>query len=118
MPPCSGPVRRISFPDHHKQQVLIMRKLVLLAAIAAALVSTAAAAQTVPQSSGRQDADATVIEVRGLCGLGWHRGPWGGCRPNGPAYVYGPYVAYAPPPYPPRCWWVGTAYGPRRVCGW
>lgn len=57
-----------------------------------------------------------IIEVRGGCGLGWHRGPWGVCRPNGAIHVAGPY-AYAPPPYV-RCWWRPTPWGPRRVCAW
>jgi hypothetical protein len=29
-----------------------------------------------------------IIEVRGFCGLGFHRGPYGGCVPNGVPYGY------------------------------
>jgi hypothetical protein len=43
-----------------------------------------------------------LILVAGGCGIGFHRGPWGGCRPN---------VS----PYWP-CYWVQTPWGPRRVC--
>ncbi|MGO9673993.1 MAG: GCG_CRPN prefix-to-repeats domain-containing protein [Methylocella sp.] len=47
-----------------------------------------------------------MILVRGGCGFGWRRGPWGGCRPDG---VYRPG---------PRCWRRPTPWGPRRVCAW
>lgn len=93
-----------------------MQKLVLAVATAAGLVVTTASAQAAPSViSIPQDPEARVIEVRNLCGLGWHRGPYGYCRPN---YVHGPYVAYAPRAYPPRCWWVAGPYGARRVCAW
>ena len=38
--------------------------------------------------------DAAIIQVSGGCGWGWHRGPYGGCRPlyNCPAgWHFGPY---------------------------
>ena len=38
--------------------------------------------------------DAAIIQVSGGCGWGWHRGPYGGCRPlyNCPAgWHSGPY---------------------------
>lgn len=95
-----------------------MYKLVLTAALVAGAVATASTAQAFPVSSKLQDADNGVIQVRDGCGVGWHRGPYGVCHPNGARYVYRPYVAYAPPPYPARCWWVETAYGPGRVCAW
>jgi len=60
---------------------------------------------------------AEMIEVRGLCGVGRHRGPWGGCLPNGVGYYgYAPYYAYAAPYY--RCWWRSGPRGPVRVCAW
>jgi hypothetical protein len=90
-----------------------MQKLVLAAALAAGLVTAASAAQADPLTSVPQDPEGRVIEVRNLCGIGWHRGPYGYCRPN---YVHGPY--YAPRPYPARCWWVAGPYGARRICAW
>jgi hypothetical protein len=45
-----------------------------------------------------------VVQVRGFCGLGRHRGPYGGCVPNGVPYGYAaPVVVVAPRvacPYP------------------
>jgi hypothetical protein len=39
-----------------------------------------------------------VMQVRGFCGLGRHRGPYGGCVPNGVPYGYAaPVVVVAPP---------------------
>ncbi len=37
-----------------------------------------------------------VTLVRGFCGLGFHRGPYGHCVRNGTSYLYPP-PAYAPP---------------------
>ena len=38
--------------------------------------------------------DAVIIQVAGGCGWGWHRGPYGGCRPLyncPPGFHTGPY---------------------------
>lgn len=61
-------------------------------------------------------ATAGTAEARDGCGLGFHRGLYGFCRPNlGPRVVYAPYVVrpvvYGPRVYGPRF------YGPRRI-GW
>jgi hypothetical protein len=37
-------------------------------------------------------AGATAAQAEGGCGWGYHRGPYGGCRPNG----YGPGPAVVP----------------------
>jgi hypothetical protein len=48
-----------------------------------------------------------VMQVRGFCGLGRHRGPYGGCVPNGVPYGYAaPVVVVAPP----------VVVAPRVVC--
>ena len=39
-------------------------------------------------------AGATAAQAEGGCGWGYHRGPYGGCRPNG--YGAGPSVAPRP----------------------
>jgi hypothetical protein len=45
-----------------------------------------------------QAAAPEVTQVRGFCGLGRHRGPYGGCVPNGVPYGYAaPVVVVAPP---------------------
>jgi hypothetical protein len=41
-----------------------------------------------------QDQDPAVIQVFGGCGPGWHRGPYGACRPLfncPPGWHTGPY---------------------------
>jgi hypothetical protein len=62
------------------------------------LASTPQPSAAAPEQTSNPD----VILVAGGCGIGFHRGPWGGCRPN-------------LSPYWP-CHWVRTPWGPRRVC--
>ncbi|RTL53557.1 MAG: hypothetical protein EKK40_03070 [Bradyrhizobiaceae bacterium] len=101
-----------------------MKQAIVLAAIGAATLITATAARAAPiqPSVPSVSSEASdIVQVRGFCGLGRHRGPWGGCLPNGVGYAYrpyayGPYYAYAGP-YG-RCWWRAGAYGPVRVCAW
>ena len=46
------------------------------------------------------DVPSAITLTAGGCGIGFHRGPYGGCRPNGGYYAYGyrPY-AYGYRPY-------------------
>jgi hypothetical protein len=53
-------------------------------------------AHAFPGSSAPQVAASDIIEVRGFCGLGFHRGPYGGCVPNGVPYGYVAPVVVAP----------------------
>jgi hypothetical protein len=53
-------------------------------------------AQAFPGPSTSQAAASDVIPVRGFCGLGFHRGPYGGCVPNGVPYGYVAPVVVAP----------------------
>jgi hypothetical protein len=78
----------------------------------ASVALTASGAGAFPISSQMQSTVEDLTQVRGGCGLGWHRGPWGGCRPNGAFYAYG----YGPGVY--GCWWRPTPWGPRRICAW
>ncbi len=43
-----------------------------------------------------------VVQVRGFCGLGFHRGPYGACVPNGAYYAPGVVVEPAPVVVAPR----------------
>jgi hypothetical protein len=62
------------------------------------------------------DAPSAITLAAGGCGIGFHRGPYGGCRPNGGYYGYRPYAyGYGYRPYGfygRRCWWRGGV----RVC--
>jgi hypothetical protein len=61
-----------------------------------------------PLSGGAPD----ITLVAGGCGAGFHRGPNGGCRPNGGAVVVGAprtYFMYGGR----RCWWRAPGV---RVC--
>jgi hypothetical protein len=40
----------------------------------------------------------SAADAAGGCGPGFHRGPYGGCRPNGGAVVVAPRVVIAPAP--------------------
>jgi hypothetical protein len=96
-----------------------MQKFIVAAAMAAGLVAGPSASKAAPLGPIPQAPQASVIEVRDLCGVGWRRDLFGYCRPN---IAYGPYYApqlyYAPEPYPTRCWWTAEPYGGRRVCAW
>ena len=88
--------------------ITAMSKFFRISALSAMFALTTYGAHALPMSPPSRDS-SNIIQVRGLCGLGWHRGPWGECRRNGVVYAYGPY---------PRCWWRYTPWGPTRVCGW
>ncbi|GLI20698.1 hypothetical protein GGQ86_002020 [Xanthobacter flavus] len=102
-----------------------MRALTLLALAAPALGALAVPAAAFPLPQAPQV--ATVQTVAGGCGVGFHRGPWGGCRGNGAVYVAPHAVVVAPRPVvvapgpvvvaPVRhCWWRAGPYGSVRVC--
>jgi len=76
-----------------------MSKTLVLAFACAALGSSLAlfGAQAFPISSvDAQLGTSDVTLVAGGCGIGFHPGPYGGCRPNG-AVVIAPPVVVAPP---------------------
>ena len=77
----------------------MLKRLSLLVAAGALAVMLAPQAEAFTPAPLGGNTD--VIQVAGGCGLGWHRGPYGGCRRNG---VY-------------ACRRVWTRYGWRRVCG-
>jgi hypothetical protein len=65
--------RRICNPGRKR-----MNKIIALAFI---LGMSAGAVQAMPAAPG-QNPDSVIIRVAGGCGPGFHRGPYGGCRPN------------------------------------
>ncbi len=72
-----------------------MNKLFAFVLIAAALGLSVVSTQAMPFLSN-QTQDSLVVPVAGGCGIGFHRGPYGGCRANG---YYGGPVVVAPPVY-------------------
>ena len=59
-------------------------------------LASLAVSQAMPVAPLDQSAatDTTAIPVSGGCGPGWHRGPYGGCRPMyncPPGWHSGPY---------------------------
>ena len=66
-------------------------------------------AQAFPGSSAPQVATSDTIKVRDFCGLGFHRGPYGACLPNGVPYGYVAPVVVAPYAAP-------VVVAPRVVC--
>jgi hypothetical protein len=68
---------------------------ILACGVAASIASFDA--QALPNSQAlAQVAAPEVVLVRGFCGLGRHRGPYGGCVPNGVPYGYVAPVVVAP----------------------
>jgi hypothetical protein len=96
--------------DHLMRSFIVSFALLAIAAFAPAAQAVPLALPAAPPSD--------VIAVRNGCGLGWHRGPYGFCRPNAAPYRYYPYAYYGPPRPPARCWWVDRGHGPREVCAW
>src|SRR4029079_13084951 len=77
-------------------QVDPMRKQFCLVAVLGAIAaSTCFEAQAFPVSNLAEQADQ-LVQIRQGCGLGRHRGPWGGCRWNRGG----------------GCWWRSTPWGP------
>lgn len=89
-----------------------MRKIVpTLAAASLMIAGFVFDAQAMPTAPIATDHAPGVTLIAGGCGPGWHRGPYGGCRPN-----WGGYGGWGPGYR--RCWWRPTPWGPRRVCNW
>ena len=57
-------------------------KTLVAAAFVASLIAGSSFANAMPMASGGPAASGDVIQVAGGCGPGFHRGPYGGCRPN------------------------------------
>jgi hypothetical protein len=99
-------------------------RLTLAAASLTAMLGAGSTAQAFTLASRPALERTDIVRVAGGCGLGWHRGPYGGCRRNFYGYdYYGSYAYYRPYAYYPgyyggRCWWTVTPYGSRRVCTW
>jgi hypothetical protein len=81
---------------------------ILVCALAGSILSFSA--QAFPVSPTSQLAASDFIPVRGFCGLGFHRGPYGGCVPNGVPYGYAAPVVVAPYAAPV------VVVAPRAVC--
>ena len=88
-----------------------MRKGLLALCLGAALSAGSVAAQAMPAGSvAGTGAAPDVILVSGGCGPAFHRGPFGGCRPNGFFRPYGYRYGYGRPYY--------RGYGPGWHRGW
>jgi hypothetical protein len=85
-----------------------MLKIASIFACCVAVTTVSFDAQAFPYSPATAQAvTQEVIKVRGFCGLGRHRGPYGGCVLNGVPYGYAaPVVVVAPP----------VVVAPRMVC--
>jgi hypothetical protein len=99
-----------------------MQNIVFASAFALLGFAVAAPAEAMPFPLLSDEAPPAITLTAGGCGIGFHRGPYGGCRPNGGVYYgYRPYAygyhpyAYGYRPYAyygRRCWWRGGV----RVC--
>ena len=83
-----------------------MRTMLLALAASAALVSGASAVSAMPLLQTGSDAAPELLLVAQGCGPGFHRGPFGGCRPFG-GFRHR---------FERECFVRRTPYGVRRVC--
>lgn len=76
-----------------------MKTLFAAALLASSLAGFGAANAAMPLAPLSASENADVIQVAGGCGPGFHRGPYGGCRPNGGVVVVRrpPVVVVRPP---------------------
>ena len=80
-----------------------MRNILIASAFALAGLTAAAPSQAMPFAPVEKAPSAITLTAGG-CGAGFHRGPNGGCRPNGAAYAH-PYAHPHAHPYARHCWW-------------
>ena len=76
-------------------------KILAVSALAIGLgLAAVSASQAMPIAppDGSQTASENTIQVAGGCGPGWHRGPYGGCRP-----LYNCPPGWHPGPFGKRC---------------
>jgi hypothetical protein len=73
-------------------------KILAASAFAIGLGLMAMSAQAMPVAPLDQSASSDTIRVAGGCGPGFHRGPYGGCRP-----MYNCPPGWHPGPYGRRC---------------
>jgi hypothetical protein len=84
-------------------------KTLLAAAFVISAIAGFGAANAMPLAPVAPTANADIIQVAQGCGPGFHRGPGGGCRPNGGAVVVvRPPVVVRPAPV--------VVVRPGRVC--
>jgi hypothetical protein len=88
-----------------------MRNILIASAFAVLGLSAAAPSQAMPFAPADQ-APSVITLTAGGCGIGFHRGPYGGCRPNGGGAYYGARPYAHPYAYGRHCWWRGGV----RVC--
>lgn len=82
--------------------------MIVIASVAMLTGTVAQALPVAPLSAG----DTSITLVRGGCGFGEHRGPYGGCRLNrGPRGAIRRAISGAPRGCPP-----GMIRGPRGFC--
>jgi hypothetical protein len=73
---------------------MFMKSFVAVVLLAGVALAGMSAAHAMPVAPLQQDPNPQVIQVYGGCGYGWHRGPYGGCRPLyncPPGWHTGPY---------------------------
>jgi hypothetical protein len=89
-----------------------MNKLIVGAFVAGVGLAGVSVSQAMPLAPIDQGPAGIITQVAQGCGLGWHRGPYGRCRPN-----VGPFVVEPPVVVRPRVCPLGYHLGPYgRAC--
>jgi hypothetical protein len=100
-------LKRTSEALEKKKEVLMRTRLSFGTAIFAVVAFVTFDASALPISLVNPSGQVSpVIQIAGGCGIGWHRGPDGGCRPN-----FWRHPGWGTP----RCWFRPNG---RRVCHW
>jgi hypothetical protein len=73
-------------------------KILAASAFAIGLGLMAMSAQAMPVAPLDSTVASDTVRVAGGCGPGWHRGPYGGCRP-----LYSCPIGWHPGPFGKRC---------------
>jgi hypothetical protein len=84
-----------------------------------AFISFASTAGAMPLAPLDQSQTGFIVQIEGGCGPGFHRGPFGGCRPNRPVVVAPAapvVVAPAAPVVVAPCQRVCDAFRSWRTC--
>jgi hypothetical protein len=80
-------------------------KTLFAAALVAATVAGFGAADAMTLAPAPSSTHADIVQVRGGCGPGFHRGPYGGCRVNRGRYWGPPRVVRPWRRCPPGFFW-------------
>jgi hypothetical protein len=88
----------VNFNSASSRQEGTIMKVLAASAFAIGLGLMAMSAQAMPVTPLDSAVASDTVRVAGGCGAGWHRGPYGGCRP-----MYSCPIGWHPGPFGRQC---------------